>query len=54
MNGIFSSVFCPVRVLEPSVSVSGGGQLHQAGEKSRASIAGMDCQEEYRERNMDV
>ena len=35
-------------------AASGGGQLHQAGEESKASMAGMDCQEEYRERNMDV
>ena len=35
-------------------AASGGGQLHQAGEESRASMAGIDCQEEYRERNIDV
>jgi len=35
-------------------AASGGGQLHQAGEESTALMAGMDCQEEYRERNMDV
>ena len=32
----------------------GGGQLHQVWEESRASMAGIDCHEEYRERNMDV
>ena len=31
-------------------AASGGGQLHQAGEESRASMAGMDCQEEYTEK----
>ena len=33
-------------------AASGGGQLHQAGEEYRASMAGIDCQEEYREINM--
>ena len=35
-------------------ATTGGGQLHQGGEGSRASMAGIDCQEEYRERNMDM
>ena len=32
----------------------GGGQLHEAGEEYRASMAGIDCQEEYRERNIGM
>ena len=50
---LLASVFFPGRVWSPGAA-SGGGQLHQAGEEYRASMAGIDCQEEYRERNMDV
>ena len=31
-------------------AASGGGQLHRVWEESRAWMAGIDCQEEYREK----
>ena len=42
---IFMSTWFFLYILEPWCYLR---QLHQAGEESRASMAGMDCQEETR------
>ena len=55
----FASVFCPGRVLAPWCCLRwraapprwGGVQGISGG---MLQLAGMDCQEEYRERNVDV
>ena len=54
IDEIFGFFFSAQEECWSPCAASGGGQLHQAGEESRASMAGIDCQEEYRERNMDM